>query len=70
MEIAPQLQSALTDARTRLAGDATLAARAQTTLGPAPNDATMASLAQCAIFSEALMAAMHSRLQEIKSVTK
>ena len=70
MDVAPQLQSALSEARTRLAGDAGLAARAQTTLGGPASDATMASLAQSAIFSEALMAAMHSRLEEIKSVTK
>ncbi len=70
MDVAPQLQASLTDARTRLAVDAGLAARAQTSLGVPTSDSTMASLAQSAIFSEALMAAMHSRLEEIKSVTK
>lgn len=70
MDVAPQLQSALTNARSRLAGDADLAARARTSLGAPLSDSTMAALAQSAIFSEALMAAMHSRLEEIKSVTK
>ena len=70
MEIAPQLQSALEATRASLAGDASRAARAETSAGSPANDATMASLAQSAIFSEALMAAMHSRLEEIKAVTK
>ena len=70
MDVAPQLESALTQARASLAAGASRTARAQTRVGGPINDATMASLAQSAIFSEALMAAMHSRLEEIKSVTK
>jgi len=70
MDVAPQLQAALAQSRGSLARDAALAARAQTSLGGPASDATMASLAQSAIFSEALMSAMHARLQEIKSVTK
>jgi hypothetical protein len=70
MDIAPQLQSSLAQTRSRLAGDAALAARAQTSLGTPASDVTMAALAESAIFSEALMAAMHARLEEIKAVTK
>lgn len=70
MDIAPQLVSALAETRARLAGDGALAARAQTGLGAPASDVTMAALAQSAIFSEALMAAVHSRLEEIKAVTK
>ena len=33
-------------------------------------DAAMATAAQAAIFSEALLGALHSRLEEIKAVTK
>ena len=70
MDLAPQLRSALSATRNTLADDASRAARAQTSVGDPASDATMASLAQSAIFSEALMAAMHSRLEEIKAVTK
>lgn len=70
MDIAPQLQSALQDERGRLSVAASAAARAQTGLGGPPSDTKMASLAQSAIFSEALLSAMHARLEELKSVTK
>ncbi|GAC1613823.1 MAG: hypothetical protein NVS9B12_14900 [Vulcanimicrobiaceae bacterium] len=70
MDIALQLQSALGEAQTQLKTDASLAARAQTPLGKPSNDATMASLAQQAVFSEALLSAMHARLEEMKAVTK
>ena len=70
MDVAPQLQSALLETRARLAQAAAGTARAQTTLGAPPDGATMASLAQGAIFTEALLSAMHARLEEIKSVTK
>ncbi|MDP9016864.1 MAG: hypothetical protein M3N19_00900 [Candidatus Eremiobacteraeota bacterium] len=70
MDVAPQLQSALSNARSQLAWTASQTARAQTSLGGHTQDAAMASLAQTAIFSEALLSALHARLQEIKSVTK
>ncbi|MDQ6931053.1 MAG: hypothetical protein M3126_10360 [Candidatus Eremiobacteraeota bacterium] len=70
MDVAPQLQSALSDARSSLAQNSARAALAQTNLGAPATDATMAGLAQAAIFSEALLSAMHARLAEIKAVTK
>ena len=70
MDVAPQLQSALSETRERLAQAAGNAARAGTPFGGPAREATMASLAQSAIFSEALMSAMHARLQELKAVTK
>lgn len=70
MDVAPQLQSALGEARARLNSAAWAAARAQTALGGPVSDRAMATLAQSAIFSEALLAAMHARLAELKSVTK
>jgi hypothetical protein len=70
MDVAPQLRSALSEARSRLNAAASIAARAQTGLGGPVSDRAMATLAQSAIFSEAVLSAMHARLQEIKSVTK
>ena len=70
MDIAPQLQTALDRSRADLASEAGRAARAQTSLGTRATDATMAALAQAAIFSEALLSAIHARMEEIKSVTK
>lgn len=70
MDVAPQLLTALSAARSSLAQDAGRASRAQTNLGAPAVDVTMAGLAQSAIFSEALLAAMHARLAEIKAVAK
>ena len=70
LDVASSLQRALGLADERLAQGAQQAARSQTSLGQPVTDATMASLAQGAIFSEALLSAMHARLEEIKSVTK
>lgn len=70
MDVAPQLQYALSEARSRLAGAAAQASRAQTSLGTPVSDRAMAALAESAIFSEALLSAMHARLAELKAVTK
>jgi len=69
-ELAPRLVAALGAANQQLGRDALEAARAQTNLGGRNSDRTMASLAKAAVFTEAVLSAMHARLQEIKSVTK
>ena len=69
-EIAPQLERALQKASERLHAGAAVAARAETNAGAPVSNRTMASLAQAAIFTETLLSAVRSRLQEIKLVTK
>lgn len=68
-DVAESLNGALSQARDRLAQAASQTSRAQTPLGGTRTDAAMAGVAQCAIFSEALLNAIHARLAEIKSVT-
>ena len=70
MDVAPQLRSALVQAGTQLNQAASTAARAQTPLGAPVGDAAMAQLADSAIFSEAVLGALHARLEELKAVTK
>ena len=69
-DVAPQLQSALARARERLHGDAATAAQIAGSTGGRLDEGSMARLAQNAIFSEALLNAVHARLAELKSVTK
>ncbi len=69
-DVAPQLESAIDTAQIHLANAAETAARAGTNLGGATSDLIMAQFAERAIFSEALLSAMHARFAEIKSVTK
>ncbi|GAC1505818.1 MAG: hypothetical protein NVS1B14_11280 [Vulcanimicrobiaceae bacterium] len=64
------LRGALADSAAGLRQHALEAARSQTNIGKVSQDRSMAALAQAAIFSEALLAAIHARLQEIKAVTK
>lgn len=61
-DLAPKLAAVLQTANRQLGSDATEAARAQTNLGARSSDRTMASLARTAIFSEALLSAIHARL--------
>ncbi|HET9096147.1 MAG TPA: hypothetical protein VFN37_14810 [Candidatus Baltobacteraceae bacterium] len=68
-DVAGSLMNALSRSRERLGEAAAATSRAQTPYGPARTDAGMAGVAEKAIFQEALMNAMHSRLAEIKSVT-
>jgi len=68
-DVAGPLMNALNAERDRLGVAAAATAAAQTPLGSARPDAAMAGVAQRAIFSEALMNAMHARLAEIKGVT-
>jgi hypothetical protein len=68
-DVAASLNGALGEAREGLAQAAMQTARSQTSLGSARTDAAMAAVAQKAIFTEALLNAVHARLAEIKSVT-
>jgi hypothetical protein len=68
-DIAGSLMNALNATRDGLASAASNTAKAQTRLGVFRPDGAMADVAQRAIFTEALMNAMHSRLAELKSVT-
>jgi len=69
-DVAASLSSALDRARGALAGAASMTARSQTSLGTSRPDAAMAATAEKAIFTEALLNAMHARLAELKSVTR
>ena len=68
-DVAATLSDALFSARSRLRGSADATARSGTAYGGTRVDAAMAGVAEQAIFSEALMSALHARLAEIKSVT-
>jgi len=68
-DVGAPLLRALEGARNDLASDAAATARSQTPYGAALSDAGMASVAERAVFTEALLNAMHARLAEIKSVT-
>jgi riboflavin biosynthesis pyrimidine reductase len=68
-DVAASLNGALGAAREGLAQAASQTARAQTQFGGSRTDAAMAGVAQKAIFTEALLSAVHARLAEIKSVT-
>jgi hypothetical protein len=70
-DVGSSLRDALATARLRLLGAQAALARANA--GEAPGrsaDTAMAQTAQAAIFSEALLAAQHARLEELKTVTK
>lgn len=69
-DVAYSLNGALQGAREALSRAALLTARSQTRPGSGRTDAAMAGVAQCTIFTEALLNAMHARLAEIKSVAK
>lgn len=67
-DVAASLNGALNAARDGLAQAASQTARVQTQYGGTRTDAAMAGVAQRAIFTEALLNAVHARLAEIKSV--
>ena len=69
-DIAPQLLFALNRAQSQIEGSAGTTARSATNLGKSSSDRTMAEFASRALFSEALLSALHARLAEIKAVTK
>ena len=61
--------TALSGARSELASAAAAVSRSQTGLGSERTDAVLASAAHHAIFTEAVLGAVHARLAEIKAVT-
>jgi len=67
-DVADSLMGALASAKTGLSTAAADASRSQTPLGSARTDGTLALAAGKAIFTEALLNAVHARLAEIKSV--
>jgi hypothetical protein len=67
-DVAATLMSALAHSRDTLANAASSTAQAQTPYGPSRTDSAMASVAEKAVFQEALLNAMHARFAEIKSV--
>ncbi|MBC5829075.1 MAG: hypothetical protein GIW98_02650 [Candidatus Eremiobacteraeota bacterium] len=69
-DIAPQLQAALSAAQSQITASAGQTARSGTRLGVPYTDVEMAGFASRALFSEALLSALHARLAEIKAVTK
>jgi hypothetical protein len=68
-DAADSLMQALAGARTGLSAAAGAVSRSQTPLGAPRTDGILASAAQRAIFTEALLNAVHARLAEIKAVT-
>jgi hypothetical protein len=68
-DIGDTLLSGLTRARAGLTHDASATALAQTPYGEPRTDAAMAGVAENAVFTEALLNALHSRLAEIKTAT-
>lgn len=69
-DVAGSLTNAMNAARNGLADAASATSRAQTPYGSSRTDTAMAEAAQQAIFSEALLNAIHARLAEIKSAAR
>ncbi len=69
-DVAESLRGGLASAAVRLQQAQNVIARANAGEGGRTADAAMAQTAQAAIFDEALLGAMHARLEEIKAVTK
>jgi hypothetical protein len=68
--IPSELSSAARAATERLSGYASDVATARAAGGRRAPQASMAAAAREAIFADALLSAMHARLEEIKSVAK
>ena len=69
-DVAESLRGGLESAATQLQQAQRVVASANAGVGGRTADAAMAQTAQAAIFDEALLGAMHARLEELKSVTK
>ncbi|HTV91106.1 MAG TPA: hypothetical protein VMG98_00150 [Verrucomicrobiae bacterium] len=69
-DVAESLRGGLESAQTRLQQAQGVVARANAGAGGRTADAAMAQTAQAALFDEALLSAMHDRLEEVKAVTK
>jgi hypothetical protein len=69
-EVADGLQAGIMRGEERLREAQNAVVQANAGITRRSTDAAMAQTAQSAIFSEALLGALHARLDEIKSVTK
>jgi hypothetical protein len=69
-DVAESLEGGLRAARRQLLDAQTIVARANAGRGGRSADAAMAATARAAVFQEALLSAIHARLQELKAVTK
>ncbi len=69
-DVADSLRGGLQAAAERLAQAQAMVAQANAGDGGRTADAAMAQTARAAIFDEALLGAMHARLEEVKVVTK
>ncbi|HTU69659.1 MAG TPA: hypothetical protein VMF11_05000 [Candidatus Baltobacteraceae bacterium] len=69
-DVAYSLRGGLDEAASRLRDAQRAVARANAGEGGRTADAAMAQTARAAIFDEALLGAVHARLEEIKAVTK
>jgi hypothetical protein len=69
-DVADSLRSGLQTAQRQLHDAQATVARANAGEGSRSVDAAMAGTARAAIFQEALLGAIHARLQEIKGVTR
>jgi hypothetical protein len=69
-EVVDSLRGGLQAAAQRLTQAQVTVAHANAGEGGRTADAAMAQTAQAAIFDEAVLGAMHARLEEVKAVTK
>ncbi len=69
-DVAQSLRPGLADAQNRLAGAERAVARANAGDPGRNADAAMAATARAAIFTEAVMSAVHARLNELKAVAR
>lgn len=67
-DVGSSLAGALADNAQKISQASSQTARAGTALGESGSENAMAAIANAAVFSEALMNAVHARLAEIKSV--
>jgi len=68
-DVADSLRAALDDARSQLRNASSRVALANVG-GLGETDGAMADTAKAALFQEALLSAVHARLEELKMVTK
>jgi hypothetical protein len=69
-DVGDSLQAGLNRAQQRLRDAQNAVARANAGAGGRASDAAMSAAAEAAIFSDALLGALHARLSELKAVTK
>ena len=69
-DVAQSLQDGLAGAQARVRDAQAAVARANAGHAGRSTDAAMAQTARAAIFTEALLGAVHARLEEVKAVTR